>query len=55
MTYDEALAYLDDHATYEKTGRIESPSTSSTPGIPARRSSRKVCVANSRPDSSGNS
>ena len=27
MTYDEALAYLDEHATYEKTGRIESPST----------------------------
>jgi dihydrofolate synthase / folylpolyglutamate synthase len=27
MTYDEALAYLDEHATYEKTGRITSPST----------------------------
>jgi dihydrofolate synthase/folylpolyglutamate synthase len=27
MTYDEALGYLDDHATYEKTGRITSPST----------------------------
>src|SRR6056297_1657135 len=27
MTYDEALAYLDEHATYEKTGRINSPST----------------------------
>ena len=25
MTYDEALAYLDAHANYEKTGRIESP------------------------------
>jgi dihydrofolate synthase/folylpolyglutamate synthase len=27
MTYDDALAYLDEHATYEKTGRITSPST----------------------------
>src|SRR5215213_7507697 len=26
MTYDDALAYLDAHASYEKTGRIESPS-----------------------------
>ncbi len=26
MTYDDALAYLDEHATYEKTGRITSPS-----------------------------
>jgi dihydrofolate synthase/folylpolyglutamate synthase len=26
MNYDEALAYLDAHATYEKTGRIEDPS-----------------------------
>ena len=26
MTYDDALRYLDEHATYEKTGRIESPS-----------------------------
>ena len=26
MTYDEALRYLDDHASYEKTGRITSPS-----------------------------
>lgn len=26
MTYQQALAYLDAHATYEKTGRIESPS-----------------------------
>ena len=25
MTYSEALAYLDAHASYEKTGRIESP------------------------------
>ncbi len=25
MTYDEALAYLDDHTSYERTGRIESP------------------------------
>lgn len=26
MRYEEALAYLDEHATYEKSGRIESPS-----------------------------
>lgn len=26
MRYDEALAYLDEHATYETTGRIDSPS-----------------------------
>ncbi len=26
MNFDDALAYLDDHATYEKTGRITSPS-----------------------------
>ena len=26
MTYDDALRYLDEHATYEKTGRIASPS-----------------------------
>lgn len=26
MTYQQALDYLDTHATYEKTGRIESPS-----------------------------
>ncbi|MBU3688332.1 MAG: bifunctional folylpolyglutamate synthase/dihydrofolate synthase [Acidimicrobiales bacterium mtb01] len=26
MDYQQALAYLDEHATYEKTGRIESPS-----------------------------
>ena len=26
MDYQQALDYLDDHATYEKTGRIESPS-----------------------------
>ena len=26
MTYDDALQYLDEHATYEKTGRITSPS-----------------------------
>jgi dihydrofolate synthase/folylpolyglutamate synthase len=26
MNYADALRYLDDHATYEKTGRIESPS-----------------------------
>jgi dihydrofolate synthase/folylpolyglutamate synthase len=25
MTYDDALAYLDSHASYDKTGRIESP------------------------------
>ena len=25
MTYSDALAYLDAHASYEKTGRIESP------------------------------
>ena len=25
MDYAEALAYLDDHASYDKTGRIESP------------------------------
>lgn len=25
MNYDEALAYLDDHASYDNTGRIESP------------------------------
>ena len=27
MNYDDALRYLDEHATYEKTGRITSPST----------------------------
>lgn len=27
MTHDEALAYLDEHASYERTGRVESPST----------------------------
>ncbi|MFM8847737.1 MAG: bifunctional folylpolyglutamate synthase/dihydrofolate synthase [Actinomycetota bacterium] len=27
MTYEQALAYLDDRASYQKTGRIESPST----------------------------
>lgn len=27
MTYSDALAYLDAHASYEKTGRIESPTT----------------------------
>lgn len=27
MRFEEALAYLDDHASYEKTGRVESPST----------------------------
>ena len=27
MTYSDALAYLDAHANYEKTGRIESPTT----------------------------
>jgi dihydrofolate synthase/folylpolyglutamate synthase len=26
MRYEDALAYLDEHATYEKSGRIESPS-----------------------------
>jgi len=26
MTYQQALAYLDDHAGYQKTGRIDSPS-----------------------------
>jgi len=26
MNYDQALAYLDSHASYEKTGRIEAPS-----------------------------
>ncbi len=26
MRYDDALAYLDDHASYEKTGRITAPS-----------------------------
>ena len=26
MTYDDALRYLDEHTTYEKTGRITSPS-----------------------------
>ena len=26
MRYEDALAYLDDHASYEKTGRITSPS-----------------------------
>ncbi|MEO6158352.1 MAG: bifunctional folylpolyglutamate synthase/dihydrofolate synthase, partial [Ilumatobacteraceae bacterium] len=25
MTYEEALAYLDAHSGYDKTGRIESP------------------------------
>ncbi len=27
VNYAEALAYLDAHATYEKTGRITSPTT----------------------------
>ena len=27
MNFADALAYLDDHASYEKTGRIEAPST----------------------------
>jgi dihydrofolate synthase/folylpolyglutamate synthase len=27
VTYEQALAYLDDRASYQKTGRIESPST----------------------------
>ena len=27
MRYEEALAYLDEHASYEKTGRVDSPST----------------------------
>ena len=27
MRHDEALAYLDEHASYERTGRVESPST----------------------------
>lgn len=27
MKFPDALAYLDDHASYEKTGRVESPST----------------------------
>src|ERR1700675_3365584 len=27
MTYSDAMAYLDAHASYEKTGRIESPTT----------------------------
>ncbi|MEY4162878.1 MAG: hypothetical protein RI939_1607, partial [Actinomycetota bacterium] len=27
MKYGEALAYLDEHASYEKTGRVEDPST----------------------------
>ena len=26
MNYEEALRYLDEHASYEKTGRVESPS-----------------------------
>jgi dihydrofolate synthase/folylpolyglutamate synthase len=26
VNYHEALAYLDEHASYEKTGRISSPS-----------------------------
>ena len=26
MQYGEALNYLDEHASYEKTGRVESPS-----------------------------
>jgi dihydrofolate synthase/folylpolyglutamate synthase len=26
MKFDEALAYLDDHASYDKTGRVEEPS-----------------------------
>ncbi len=29
MEYDAALAYLDDHASYDKTGRIDEPSTES--------------------------
>lgn len=29
MDYSEALAYLDEHASYEKTGRVTSPSTDS--------------------------
>ena len=27
MNYAEALAYLDDHASYERTGRITAPTT----------------------------
>ena len=27
FTYEVALAYLDDHASYQNTGRIDSPST----------------------------
>lgn len=27
MNFDDALAYLDEHASYEKTGRVTSPST----------------------------
>jgi len=26
MRFDEALVYLDEHASYEKTGRVEEPS-----------------------------
>jgi dihydrofolate synthase/folylpolyglutamate synthase len=26
MDFDEALAYLDDHASYDKTGRVDAPS-----------------------------
>ena len=31
VTYDEALAYLDEHASYDTTGRIESPSLGQHP------------------------
>ena len=27
MKFNDALTYLDEHASYEKTGRVESPST----------------------------
>lgn len=33
MNFDEALAYLDDHASYEKTGRVTSPSTGNIEGL----------------------
>ena len=29
MNFDEALAYLDDHASYDKTGRVDNPSVAS--------------------------
>ncbi len=35
MDYQEALAYLDEHMSYEKTGRIESPSTEPIEAIAA--------------------